>query len=193
MSDRQRLPSPAHPDSDRQPDAAWIEALNTELRTLPELEAPERVWRRVRAQVSPARLGGGRPLAPRRLAPYAMAASVLLAAATAVFVGFATDPNASDAPPGRDRASELATLLERSRLLEARRSALPALQVPTGVERMLRARVGGIDASLNRQLLLDEVDSHERERLLRRRVELMRTLADIEHYQRHELVRQAAF
>ena len=87
---------------------------------------------------------------------------------------------------------DIATLLERSALVEAQRRAMPAVFAPSGVERVLQVRIGGIDAELNEQLLRG-ADPNVRRALLRERVELMEDLRYVESYRRDELFRQAMF
>ena len=181
MSDRYPLSPPARPDDSN---AAAVEALRDELRELPNLAAPPAVWTNVIACVDRA------ARRRRRRLPVALAASALLAC-TATIAFLASSPQAPsvNAAP----ASELAALLEHSRRLEEGRRAIPPLP-PSGTELVLRARIGGIDASLNDQLLQEATLSFDRrERLLRERVDLMESLMHIERDRHRELVRQAVF
>ena len=125
----------------------------------------------------------------RRRVHLALAACTLLfGALAALLLGVRPESSGVDAVG----ASEVAVLLERSRRLEARRT--PPMLPPSGAERLLRARIGGIDASLNDQLLQETASVAERrERLLRERVELMESLMYIERDRQRELVHQAVF
>lgn len=159
-------------------DAAEV---NKALNALPELVAPDRLWDDVRARIDAA------PSKQKRhqLAPFAVAASVLAAAALAVLLGvLPADQGTADAG--------IAALLERSRAVEAERRATPVVLSPSGVERVLQVRIGGIDALLNEQLLRG-TDPGARQALLRERVELMEDLKHIESYRRDELFQQAVF
>ena len=159
-------------------DAAEV---NKALNALPELVAPDRVWDGVRQRIDAAL--SERPR--HRFVPFAVAASVLAAAALAVLLGvLPADQGTAD--PG------IAALLERSRAVEAERRATPVVLSPSGVERVLQVRIGGIDALLNEQLLRG-TEPGARQALLRERVELMEDLKHIEHYRRNELFQQAVF
>ena len=193
MTDQQRqLPDAASARLVRferapEPGAAMIAALDEELQALPELAPPPHLWQAIRARTAAMseRVGAGRPRRSR-FAPLALAAGVFATAAVAVFVVLS---------PG-DRGAEefdMTALLERSRAVEAeRRSMMPALFAPSNVERVLRVRIGGIDASFNEQLLRG-ADPQARQALLRERVELMEDLKNLERYRQSELVRQAVF
>ena len=166
-------------DQERAPDAAAFEdGVAGALRALPELTAPERVWVHVRDRLD----APARPR-PSRL-PLAVAAAIVVASTAGVFVArWTSDSEAADAG--------IATLFERSRLVEAERRATPVLLAPSGVERVLQVRIGGIDALLNEQLLHDTAPT-ARQALLRERVELLEDLHQIERYRQGELYRQAA-
>ncbi len=192
MTDQQRqLPDAASARLARferapEPGAAMMAALDAELQALPELAPPPHLWQAIRARTAAMsdRVGTGRPR-KSRFAPLALAASVFATAAIAVFVVLS---------PG-DRGAEefdLTALLERSRAVEAERRSMPALFAPSNVERVLQVRIGGIDASLNEQLLRG-ADPQARQALLRERVELMEDLKKLERYRQSELVRQAVF
>lgn len=172
MSDHERRA----PSDDR--GAAEVgEALNA----LPELAAPDGLWDDVRRRIDAA--PAKRPW--RGFAPFAVAASLLVALALGFLFGIGpADPGAPD--------TDIAALLERSRAVEAERRATPIVLSPSGVERVLQVRIGGIDALLNEQLL-QGTDPGARHALLRERVELMEDLKHIEHYRRNELFQQAVF
>ncbi|MCY4013858.1 MAG: hypothetical protein OXG82_14215 [Gammaproteobacteria bacterium] len=170
--------------SDHEPrapsDAPGEAEVNEALNALPELGAPDRLWDGVRRRIdaAPAKR-------PRRgFAPVAVAASVLLAAALGVLLAIE--------PANRATAPDITALLERSRAVEAERRATPVVLSPSGVERVLQVRIGGIDALLNEQLL-QGTDPGARQALLRERVELMEDLKHIERYRRNELFQQAVF
>lgn len=150
------------------------------LRGLPELATPERVWANVRDRLdAPARS------VRRPLVRWAVAASALVAVAAGVLV--ARWPTSE---PGGD--ADIAALFERSRLVEAERRATPVVLAPSGVERVLQVRIGGIDALLNEQLLHGTAPT-ARQALLEERVELLEDLRHIERYRQGELYRLAAF
>lgn len=160
-------------------DDPGVAEVNEALKALPELAAPDRLWDDVRRRIDAAPAGRLR----RGLAPFAVAASVLVAAALGVLL--AIEP--------ADRADhDITALLERSRAVEAERRATPVVVSPSGVERVLQVRIGGIDAELNEQLL-QGTDPGARQALLRERVELMEDLKHIERYRRNELFQQAVF
>ena len=154
------------------------------LRDLPTLAAPPALWDEVRRRAD-------RSLRTRRRrVPLALAAgAMLVGVAASLFVALRSQAPALDATtPG-----EIAVLLERSQRLEASRRGGPSLP-PTSTEWLLRARIGGIDASLNDQLLHRAASAPQsRERLLRERIELMESLHYIEQDRQRELVRQALF
>lgn len=196
MNDRQRPPPLARPDGRAEPTAREIETLGDELRALADFEAPVGAYERIRQRLGTEAVPGSRG-SRRGATPIALAAGVAILAVAAVFVWRSTgQPDDSrGVQTGWDEAQQaaaLADLMARSRLAEERRP-LVLLDSPTGPERLLRARIGGIDAALNDQLLDDPVELPVRQALLRDRVELMNTLADIERYRHHEFVRQVAF
>lgn len=200
MNNRQRPRPLARPDGRTEPTARDTEALGDELRALADLQAPDGIYDRIRERLdsesSDVEKARGSHSSHRMAMPIAMAASVVALAVAAALVWRSSDPPDDPivAQSGWDEEhlAALADLMERSRLAEGRRP-LVVLDAPTGPERLLRARIGGIDAALNEQLLKDRVELPEREALLRDRVELMNTLADIERYRHHEFVRQVAF
>ena len=184
MTDRCQLP-PVRPES---ADGPAAEALGDALRELPTIAAPAAIWPDVRARVDQAARQSSATRLRRRM-PAALAASVLMLGVAAALL-LAARPESGRV--NAVHASAVATLLERSQRLEAHRR-LPMLP-PSGAERLLRARIGGIDASLNDQLLQETAGVAERrERLLRERVELMESLMYIERDRRRELVHQAVF
>ncbi|MYD98841.1 MAG: hypothetical protein F4X98_15840 [Gammaproteobacteria bacterium] len=195
MNNGQRPRPLARPDGRAEPTAHDIEALGDELRALADLEAPAGTYDRIRQRLDTEPVPESRG-SRRMTTPIAMAASVAALAVATVFVWRSSEQpdNSLVAQSGwnEEHLAALADLMERSRLAEERRPLI-VVDSPTGPERLLRARIGGIDAALNEQLLEDRVELLEREALLRNRVELMNTLADIERYRHHEFVRQVAF
>lgn len=195
MNNRQRPRPSARPDGRAEPTARDIETLGEELRALGEFATPAGIYDRIRQRLDTEPVPESRR-SRRMTTPIAMAASVAALAVATVFVWRSTEQ--PDDPPvvrmgwDEEQVGALADLMERARLAEERRP-LVVLNSPTGPERLLRARIGGIDAALNDQLLNDRVELPERQALLRDRVELMNTLADIERYRHHEFVRQVAF
>ena len=160
--------------------SAPSESVAEALRGLPDLATPERVWANVRERLD----APARP-ASRRLVPWAAAASALVAVAAGILV--ARWPTTSE--PGE---ADIAALFERSRLVEAERRATPVVLAPSGVERLLQVRIGGIDALLNEQLLHGP-EPTARQALLEERVELLEDLRHIERYRQGELYRLAAY
>ena len=170
--------------SDHEPrarsDDPGVAEVNEALNALPELAAPDRLWDDIRRRIDAA------PRRPsQRFTPFAVAASLLVAAALGVLFSIGpTDPSTPD--------TDITALFERSRAVEAERRATPIVLSPSGVERVLQVRIGGIDALLNEQLL-QGTDPGARHALLRERVELMEDLKHIERYRRNELFQQAVF
>ena len=165
-------------------------ALNESLHALPDLQAPESIWPAVRERIDSSRIERRR--SGRWQMPAALAAGVMLALSIGLTLR-------SPAPPSPSAALELPTLIERSQLAERRRRAV-ALPASTGTEHILRARIGGIDASLNRMLWQEAagrtgaagaVGTERRNRLLRERVDLLESLRHIEQDRREALYRQA--
>ena len=179
-------------------DPSKVDAIQRELRELPALRPPAAVWSRVAAEV------GSTPpstaqASPARFARLALAASVAMVTTMAVFFAFdgslegegaqtANSPWVANGVP----SAEIAHLLERSRNAETiRRSFPPNAQlvadqsVPDAyAPRILRGRIADVDATMNRLAVTDGMSAGEfaeqRERLLRRRVELMESLVEIE-------------
>ncbi|MDE0002043.1 MAG: hypothetical protein OXQ29_05075 [Rhodospirillaceae bacterium] len=198
-------------------------AIEAELRALPELEAPATVWAKIEKRID-ARGEPQRPFLKRALA----AGSVAAAAAALSVVAFLSDRNvgpvdrnsepaaprvAGSQAPAATPERLVGELMERSRLAETRRRALPALegvrlaaavqaQAPesslqgawlqgTEARRLLAARIASVDASLNRLAASGPADPAAQERLWRERVELMDTLMRAEQVQREEFIRRA--
>ena len=173
-------------------------AVQAELRALPELEAPGTVWRTIEKRLDSVH----RP--QRWHAGYGLAAGAAAAALIAAIL--LIDRNPAPAPQRVAGAAApealVAELMERSRLAESRRRALPAMlpeiedvwvaPVP-GIEarRLLAARIAAVDASLNRLAAAPPADAAERERLWRERAELMDTLMRAEQVQREDYFRRA--
>ena len=173
MGDRCPQPSAVLPD----------QSLHDELRDLPNLAAPPAIWDKVQER-------SDRAMRRRRhRVPLALAASVLVGVAAVLFLTAPWQGSNADAV----RTGDIAALLERSQRLEASRGTMQLLP-PTNTEWLLHARIGGIDASLNDQLLHEAASSlKNRERLLRERVDLMESLTHFEEYRQRELLRQAVF
>ena len=176
------------------------QAIDAALRALPELPVPPQIWLRVRQRTASDNASANTVPArrKRRIVPLALAAGVLLfAAATALLrVPHSASLPRAESEPGYARVAEsdieLQALLAQAQRLEAARHRSLAVLVPTDAERLLRARIGGIDASLNNHLL-DASGSDSRKQLLRQRVQLMESLLHIERNRQREFVRQAAF
>ena len=162
-----------------EPSDADLQALGAELRGLPELSPPRRVWQRVEARATT-------PLRPR-YARLAVAAS-LFAATAAVVLGV-VQPRRETAPAAEP---DLAALLAESRAIEARRRQTPVLFAPSDVERILQVHIGGIDASLN-QHFLEGAGAQARQALLKERIELMESLEQVESYRQREFFHQVVF
>lgn len=214
--DNERRQRPFARRNDAGPPGADV--LGSELRALPELEAPDHLWRRVREHVDADVDNTPSARQWHRQLPLAAAACVALVALAAVLVTTTptTDPGVpangpvtagNEAIPERpvvvpevqtgtapfDHAAIIEALLEQSRLAEQRRRAVLAFYSPAAPERLLRAHIGGIDAALNEQMFAGKIEPRSREALLRDRVGLMADLTDIERYRQHEFVRQVSF
>lgn len=166
--------------------------LNEALRALPDFQAPASIWPAVRRRVD-----SKRPAAAHWQLPLALAASVMV-----LGVGLTLLLRSPSPVPITVKAVPM--LVERSPLAELRRGAV-ALPASTGTEQVLRARIGGIDASLNRMLWQEAAERpgatvavsaagmEGRSRLLRERAALLESLRHIEQDRREELFRQALF
>ena len=183
---------------------ADIDALGRELNALPQLEPPPDLWRRLRG-----RLDEDAKTPQRRIARTALAAGVgaVAVSAAVVFLGL----SGTDTVPGSDASvarhvepqepspddaylAAVEALLEQSRRAERHRRAVLAFYSPTATpERILRHRIGGIDAALNEQLFVGEVDRGSRQALLRDRVALMADLTDIERYRQHQFIQRVSY
>ena len=170
------------------------QAIEAELRALPELEAPATIWQAIEKRLDAA----GRPERP--FPKRALAAGAAAAALTAVVILFDRNPAPAPHQVAGAVAPEalVAELMERSRLAETRRRTLPVMEGARvasvqGMEarRLLSARIASVDASLNRLDTVGPADPVERERLWRERVELMDTLMRAEQVQREEFIRLA--
>lgn len=204
---RRRRPS-VHRSGAEALDARKVEALETELRALPDLEAPAELWERIRGHLDED-TDNSTSRTRYRQAPMALAASLALLAAAVVLFSFHLSTGDSESGNGevasvnvvttppvhepRDHADIIETLMEQSRQAEERRRAVLAFYWPSAPERMLREQIGGIDAALNEQMFTETVEPKSREALLRDRVNLMADLTDIERYRQHEFVRQVSF
>lgn len=155
------------------PEAAPPPDLAAELQALPPLPAPLNMWRRVGERTAQRRVQR------RRRATFALAAGLATALVAAALVGL------PDAPPS-GLASETAALPANPQHLAANRHAVLRLPAATSAEHLVRARIGGIDATLNRRLLQGDVDS--RPALLRQRAALMESLVHIERHRAQAIV-----
>ena len=207
-SDRRRADAGGAGDLDDRDDAD-LPALREALQALPDLPVPPQVWRRIQQRTrnagtsadAKATMPNRNRNSKRRVAPLALAASVLLiATATTLLVlprsaPARLDAERNDTPllAGGAPNNELEALLAQSRRLEADRNNAVAVVLSTDAERLLRARIGGIDAALNGKLLDANVVASSRTQLLRERVELMESLLQIERNGQREFVRQAVF
>lgn len=207
-NERQRPPVPG---SDAETlDARKVEVLESELRTLPTLPAPDELWERVRERLDEPGVADQPSSArrPNREVRVALAASIAIVAAAAVLVSVhlstgdiepagnsrtAADGLVQQVSEPLDHHALIATLMEQSRQVEERRRAVLAFYSPSAPERLLRAQIGGIDAALNEQMFAGKIEPKSREALLRDRVDLMADLTDIERYRQHEFVRQVSF
>ena len=161
--------SPAHPEAE----AALPPELAAQLQALPPLPAPADTWHRV------VQAAATRRVRRRRQTALALAAgvAVVLAAGALVY-----QPDA--VPPGT-RPAEVAALPVPAQRPAASRPAV--LRLPAaGAEHLVRARIGGLDATLNRRLLEGEVAS--RPALLRQRAALMESLAHLEQHRQQAIV-----
>ena len=203
MSNERRRRPFARREDDAAPVARETEALKNDLQALPELAAPAGLWERVRERLD--NDGVSPPSSHQR--PMALAAGIAVIAAAAVLVtvhistdGIETtddrgiaDNGTPPAPVPLDRIAIIEALMEQSQLAEERRRAVLAFYSPSGPEQLLRAHIGGIDAALNEQVLVGEIEPKSREALLRDRIDLIADLTDIERYRQHEFVHQVSF
>lgn len=200
---RRQRPSARRSDADAL-DTHKVEAIANELRAVPELEAPDEIWERVRERLDEddaAQSPSTRRW--RRQTPMAAAASVALIAVSAGLVWIhlsagGVEPTSDDGltqlvDESLDHDVLIAALMEQSRQAEARRRAALAFYSLSGPEQVLRAQIGGIDAALNEQVFAGEIEAKSREALLRDRVDLMADLTDIERYRQHEFVQRVSF
>lgn len=204
MDDQRRRRPSVQSSNTEALDARTVEAIENELRALPELTAPGELWERIRGRLDEDRVT--QTQSPRRWSrqtPAAAAASVALIAVAAVlmWVHLATgdiEPASDGGSTHRvdellDHPALIAALLQQSRQAEERRRAVLAFYSPSAPERLLRAQIGGIDVALNEQMFAGEFEPKSREALLRDRVDLMADLTDIERYRQHEFVQQVSF
>lgn len=161
--------SPAHPEAE----AAPPPALAAQLQALPPLPAPADVWQRV------VQAAAARRVQRRRQVALALAAgvAVVLAAGALVYQ--------PDAAPPSARPAEVAALPVPAQRPAAGRYAV-RLPAAAGAEHLVRARIAGLDATLNRSLLEGEVAS--RPALLRQRAALMESLAHLEQHRQQAIV-----
>lgn len=184
----------ADPEARRELDV--LRRIKHELNELPGMEPDPRIW----AEISQ-RQDSGRGWTLRY--PMATAASVFLAAVLTVVVWnpLREIADGADHSPGDGAGSpvvlahgDLAALINRSRLLEAR---LPARGVPAAhfrgnsSQRALIYRIADLDAQLTRLYEEPEVDLARREMLWAQRVELLKSLADVQ--QGEAVVRPAVY
>ena len=154
--------------------------LAAELRALPPLSAPPQLWQRVLLRTAARRVRARR----RQRMAVTLAASLALALSAALLLGW-RDDGAAVAP-----APNVATLMAHSPCLEAHRYAPPWLPAD-GPTHLVRARIGGLDAVLNQQLLQGE--ESDRPALLRERAALMESLLHLEQHRQRAFVQQAVY
>ena len=209
MDNPRRQRPPVHGNDAEALDTREATIIGSELRALPELEAPSELWERIQERLDED--GDTQSPSPKRWTrkiPMAAAAGVaLVAVATVVSLHLASQDSEPISKPEiagdnvirgpdyvpLDHAAVIEALMEQSRLAEQRRRAVLAFYSPSAPERLLRAQIGGIDAALNEQIFAGEIEPEYREALLRDRVSLMADLTDIERYRQHEFVRQVSF
>lgn len=187
------------------PNARTTDAIEKNLRALPEFDVPGTVWGNIRERLDE---DGGTGAPWRTRSPIAIAASIAMVAAAFVLVsvhlstadnepagntGIASNGMTRPDPGLADHAATIEALMEQSRRAEERRRAVLAFYSPSAPERLLREQIGGIDAALNEQMFAGKIEPKSREALLRDRVDLMADLTDIERYRQHEFVRQVSF
>lgn len=185
-----------------------VEAIQRELRDLPALHPPAEVWSRIEANLDEKAPSKSSPASPARFARLALAASVAMVTTMAVFFAFddSIDEDGFDVPntPWISNglpSAEIAHLLERSRNAENLRRSFPTgarlvadQAVPDAyAPRILRTRIADVDATLNRLAMSEGLTAEERERLLRRRVELMESLVRIEQERLNASLRQVTY
>ena len=154
--------------------------LAAELRALPPLAAPPQLWQRVLLRTAARRIRATR----RRRVALALAASLVLALGMVLMLGWQDEGAPAALGP------DVATLVARSPHTEPNRYArswLPA----SGAEHLVRARIGGLDAALNQQLLHGQAAS--RPALLRERAALMESLLHLEQHRQRAFVQQAVY
>lgn len=189
-----------------EPTARTTDAIEKNLRALPEFDVPDTVWGNIRERLDE---DGGTGAPWRTRSPMAIAASIAMVAAAVVLVSvhlstadiepvgnteIASDIGMAEPDPAlADHAAIIDALMEQSRRAEERRRAVLAFYSPSAPERLLRAQIGGIDAALNEQMFAGKIEPKSREALLRDRVDLLADLTDIERYRQHEFVHQVSF
>ena len=186
-----------------------VEAVQRELRELPALHPPAEVWSRIESNLdSRGSSSRASPATSARFARLALAASVAMVTTMAVFFAFDDSigedgfdvPNTPWVSNGVPSA-EIAHLLERSRNAETLRRSYPTgarlVADQAGPDayapRILRTRIADVDATLNRMAMNEGLTAEERERLLRRRVELMESLVRIEQERLKASLRQVTY
>ncbi len=142
-------------------------ALRSEVRGLGDLEAPAAVWEGIQRT-----LPRGRGWHLRQPQVVSMAAGVVAAMALTVLLADRFS---------RPEVDRLGDLMQRSRELETRIASIPARAQWGDTSRVLVYRISSVDRSLNR--LWAEGSARRRlseEALMRRRVELMESLVEVE-------------
>ena len=170
-------PQPPSPEEESDQPPAQLAAA---LQALPPLSAPPQIWQRVLLATAARRVRATR----RRRAALALAASLVLALGAVLLHGW-RDDGTPVAP-----APDVATLMAQSPRPEANRYAPPWLPAD-GPAHLVRARIGGLDAVLNQQLLQGE--ESDRAVRLRERAALMESLLHLEQHRQRAFVQQAVY
>ena len=154
--------------------------LAAELRALPPLAAPPHLWQRVLLRTAARRVRATRG----RRAALALAASLVLALGVVLMLGWRDEGVPAALGP------DVATVVARSPHTEPNRYARP-WPPASGAEHLVRARIGGLDAALNQQLLRGQ--AARRSALLRERAALMESLMHLEQHRQRAFVQQAVY
>ena len=156
-------------------------ALRSEVRGLGDLEAPAAVWEGIQRTLP---RGRGWHLRQPQLA-LSMAAGVIAAMALTVLLADRFS---------RPEVDRLGDLMQRSRELETRIASIPARAQWGDTSRVLVYRISSVDRSLNR--MWAEGSARRRlseEALMRRRVELMESLVEVERRRRQGMLQKIAY
>lgn len=156
-------------------------ALRSELRRLGDLEAPAAVWDSIQRTLA---RGRGWLLQPK----FALSMAAGVVAAIVLTVLWAD-------PFSRPAVDPLGELLQRSRELETRIASIPARAQWGDTSRVLVYRISSVDRSLNRMWAEGGASPRvsEEEALMRRRVELMESLVEVERRRRQGMLQKIAY